>query len=155
MTSGRWVVVAILGVTALFAAGMWYAQTRAYYDTVPLNALPVTMADGETVNLQLIGAQAIDAETSPLRFRACFNIGPDLAARLVDRAAPATDPTPLVAPAWFDCYSAADIGAALEEGAAQAVLATHEIARGVDRIIAVYPDGRAFAWQQLNGTLDE
>lgn len=155
MTSGRWIVVTILGVTALFAAGMWYAQTRAFYETVTLDALPVTLADGETITLDLAGAQAIDADTSPLRFRACFDIGTDRAAQLVARAAPAADPTPLVAPAWFDCYSAADIGAALEAGQAQAVLATHEIARGVDRILALYPDGRGYAWQQLNGTLDE
>ncbi len=26
---------------------------------------------------------------------------------------------------------------------------------GVDRVIAVYPDGRAFAWHQLNEKYDE
>ena len=155
MTSGRWVVVAIIGITAAFAVGMWYAQTRAFYETVTLDVLPVTLADGETINLRPAVAQAIDAETSPLRFRACFSIGPDLVARLVDLAAPAPDATPLVAPAWFDCYSAAEIARALEAGEAQALLATHEIARGVDRIVAVYPDGRAYAWHQLNGTLDD
>jgi hypothetical protein len=149
MTSGRWIVVAILGITALFAAGMWYAQTRAYYQTVNSADLVITTPGGDVLPLPHADFRGVDAETSPLRFRACFTLDEEGMARIAE-AATHMDPVPLVAPAWFDCYDAAELTAAIERSEARAVLSLHEIARGVDRIIAVYPDGRAYAWQQLN-----
>ena len=59
-------------------------------------------------------------------------------------------PTPLIAPGWFDCFDAMQIGAELEAGAAMAFLSEPDIHPGVDRVVAVFPDGRAFAWHQLN-----
>ena len=34
-----------------------------------------------------------------------------------------------------------------------AFLSVADITRGVDRVVAVFPDGQAFAWHQLNDTL--
>jgi hypothetical protein len=59
------------------------------------------------------------------------------------------EPVPLVAPGWFSCFDAAAIGAALETGEAVAFLGETEVRPGVERIVAVFPDGRAFAWHQL------
>lgn len=154
MTSGRWIVVAILGITALFAAGMWYAQTRAYYQTVDSADLVITTSGGDVLALPHGGFQGVDADTSPLRFRACFTLDAAGLARSAQAAAH-PDPVPLVAPAWFDCYDARTLADDIASGTARAVMSLHEIARGVDRVIAVYPDGRGYAWQQLNGTLDE
>jgi hypothetical protein len=56
---------------------------------------------------------------------------------------------PLNAPAAFPCFDAAAIGAALESGEALAFLSEPEIHPGVDRVVAVFADGRAFAWHQL------
>lgn len=154
MTSGRFIVIVILAVTLLFGAALWWFVVRAYYEQVDLSALPVTTRDGAEISLALEGAEAIDADTSPLRFRACFALSETDGARLADRAFAYDAPTPLTAPAWFDCFDAVDIGLALEAGEAQAYLATREIARGVDRVVALFPDGRAFAWTQLNGTLE-
>ena len=42
MTSGRWLVLAILGLTAVFAAAQWYFQTRAYYAPVADAEIVVT-----------------------------------------------------------------------------------------------------------------
>jgi hypothetical protein len=64
------------------------------------------------------------------------------------------DPTPLNAPGWFDCFDAPAIGAALEAGEATAVLGEREARAGVDRVFAVFPDGRVYGWHQLNGTLE-
>lgn len=154
MTSGRWIVVIIIGVTALFGAGMWYAQTRAYYQVVDAVALSVTTPEGDLQPLDHGDFRGIDAPTSPLRFRACFTL--DAAGlAVVETAAAATDPEPLVAPSWFDCYDARTIAEALVDGTARAILSEHEIARGVDRVFAVFPDGRAYGWHQLNGTLEE
>ncbi len=55
----------------------------------------------------------------------------------------------MTAPGWFDCFDANAIGEALERGEALAFLSQAEIAVGVDRVVAVFPDGRAYAWHQL------
>ncbi len=60
------------------------------------------------------------------------------------------DAVPLNAPGWFDCFDAAEIGAALENGEALAFLGTENISYGIDRIVAVLPDGRGFAWHEIN-----
>ena len=154
MNSGRWMVLAIVGFTALFGAGMWYAQTRAYYQIVDEVAVSVTTPAGDLMPLAHSDFQGIDAATSPLRFRACFTLDADGLAT-VAQAATHPAPEPLVAPGWFTCYDARTIGEALASGAARAVMGEHEIARGVDRVFAVFPDGRAYGWHQLNGTLEE
>ena len=55
---------------------------------------------------------------------------------------------------WATCYDADPFGSDLEAGAATALLGRRDITRGVDRVVAIYPDGRAFAWHQVNGTLE-
>jgi hypothetical protein len=70
------------------------------------------------------------------------------------QGAPVEEPTPLTAPGWFDCFDAAAIGAALEAGEAEAVLGERNARAGVDRVFAVFPDGRVYGWHQLNGTLE-
>ena len=97
--------------------------------------------------------EGIDADSSPLRFRACF-IMPVSLGTLTESYEIAEDAVPLNGPGWFECYDAAAIGAALEAGDAVAFLGQRDISRGVDRIIAVMRDGRAYAWHQLNGTLE-
>mgnify|MGYP006198981481 CR=1 FL=1 len=62
---------------------------------------------------------------------------------------------PLIAPPWFDCFNAERIGRALETGEAIAFLSVPDITPGVDRVVAVFPDGAAFAWHQLNDKLKE
>ena len=57
---------------------------------------------------------------------------------------------PLEAPGWFDCFDADEIGAALEAGEAMAYLSVANITYGIDRIAAVFPDGRGYVWHQIN-----
>ena len=59
-------------------------------------------------------------------------------------------PEPTIGPGWFDCYDAQKIGEALEAGEALAFLSEHLAHYGMDRVVAVFPDGRAFAWHQIN-----
>ena len=56
---------------------------------------------------------------------------------------------PTIAPYWFDCFDAKAIGAALEKGEARAFLSQKDIAPQIDRVVAVFPDGRAYAWHQV------
>lgn len=153
MTSGRWLVLGILGVTAIFAGAQWWFQTRAYYAPIESADLFVTTLAGEVLTLAPETFEGIDADTSPLRFRVCFTVDEaGVAAAL--QGAPYEDAVPLNAPGWFGCFDAPAIGAALEAGEAEAVLAERNVRAGVDRVFAVFPDGRIFGWHQLNGTLE-
>lgn len=126
-------------------AGAYYAQVYGFYQR--LDAAPVRLApDAEPIAMS--DFRAIDADSSPLRFRACFRTG-------ARGAVPYPDATPLTAPRWFDCFDARTIGADLAAGRAEAFLSERDIHPGVDRVVAIYPDGRAYAWQQLNDKAGE
>lgn len=141
----------MLILTALLAGiAMYYLQVYGFYEDVDeltgAQAIMVTRADGTTQPVAVSGFRAIDAQSSPIRYRACFTLDP---ATVAD-AAPYPDATPLNGPGWFQCYSSKALTADLESGAARAVLGQTEIRPDVDRVLIVYPDGRAFAWHQFN-----
>lgn len=143
--TGRILVIAI-AVTAIIAGiAMYWLQVYAFYDVLDADDVEIRVTEGSEVRpLDTPDLTAIDATSSPIRFRACFTAPSDVSGDVY------ADPTPLVAPSWFECFDAADIGAALEAGDAEAILGEENIEYGIDRVIAVYPDGRAFAWQQIN-----
>ena len=147
------IVVVVIAVTALIVgASIYYLQVYAFYDRVAPGSVPMTLVPqgaDQPQRVEVADFQAIDASSSPLRFRACFTL-PESVAALAQRYTAYPKAEPLIAPGWFDCFDAAEIGAALETGAATAFLSQRNIADGVDRVIAVYADGRAFAWHQLN-----
>lgn len=148
---GRIAIVGILAVALIAGIVLYYQQVYAYYDEVaatPSSVELTSVATGEPEPIGFDGFSAIDAESSPLRYRACFETQLSLATLtetyvIYDRA------EPRVAPGWFDCFDAAQIGADLEN-LAIAFLGVENIQYGIDRIVAVYPDGRAFAWHQIN-----
>lgn len=152
--SGRILVLIIVLSAALAGAAMYYLQVYAFYTRLPATTEMRMTTPGAiaAMPLRVEGFQGIDADSSPLRFRACFRLADP---RALDAAQTVADPLPLTGPGWFDCYDAGEVTEALASGAARAVLSEHEIARGVDRVIAVWPDGRAVAWHQLNGTLED
>ncbi|SUZ30859.1 hypothetical protein ROE7235_00588 [Roseibaca ekhonensis] len=144
---GRFLVVLLLACAALGGAGMWYLQVYGYYDVLPeQDSIALTYA-GETTpaEVPVTAFEGIDAISSPIRFRACFTL-----ADPASDFAPYEGATPLNAPGWFDCFDAAAIGAALRAREAQAITAQANITYGIDRIAAVFPDGRAYAWHQIN-----
>ena len=148
------VVGGFVVLSALLAGGaMYYLQEYAFYQTVaftPGDEIELTaLVSGVPEPIPVTDLQGIDATSSPLRFRACFTSIVDQptlteAFRIYDKA------DPLNAPSWFDCFDAAKIGAALETGEAIAFLGQAEIAPQIDRVIAVFADGRAYAWHQVN-----
>lgn len=139
--NGRTLMIGLLALAAIFGAGLWYAQVYAYYERVDGLA---TLRIGGT-DVKVSGYRGIDADTSPLKLRGCFRLDP---AAVEAPTAPA--PTPLIAPGWFDCFDAEAIGAALERGEARAVIAQANDAPGFDRIVAIFPDGRAYQWRQAS-----
>ncbi len=147
----------IVGLIVIFAAvagvALWYTAERAFY-------APVSFSKGEEIRLVSVASsqpepilveeiEGVDADSSPIKFRACFTTSMSLATltetyEVYDKA------EPLFAPSNFPCFDAVAIGGALEKGEAVAFLSEPEIHPGVDRVVAVFPDGRAFAWHQLN-----
>ena len=150
MTSGKIMASMLVLVAVLAGLAVWYLQVYGFYEDVDemtgASEMRVTLPDGSTRPVAVSGFKAIDADSSPIRWRACFTLDP---AAVAD-AAPFPAATPLNGPGWFQCYSARGLTADLEAGNARAILGQAEVHPDVDRIIAVYPDGRAFGWHQLN-----
>lgn len=141
-------------ITALVAGALLYwTQVYAYY--TPASFTPgreivlTSIASGQPEPIVSAGVQGIDAESSPIRFRACFTT-PLSQAMLSETYVAYEGAEPLTAPNWFDCFDAMEIGTALEQGKALAFLSEANVAADIDRVVAVFPDGRAYAWTQLN-----
>ncbi|WP_273687465.1 DUF6446 family protein [Ketogulonicigenium vulgare] len=151
-TMARLMLGGMLAFALIFGAGMYYTQVYAYYNRLtPEEIGPVTLLrnDGTAAELSVTALQAIDSNSSPLRFRACF-AATTPPVEIAANFAPYPGATPLVGPGWFDCFNAREIGEALEAGAAQAYLWHENVHYGIDRVVAVMPDGRAYAWNQMN-----
>lgn len=153
--NGKIVGGALVLSGVIAGAAMYWLQVYAYYH-------PASFTPGAEIRLtpilgstpEVIPAShvtGIDANSSPLRFRACFTTSVSQAL-LTDTYRVYPKPTPLVAPGWFHCFDAGRITAALASGEAIAFLSEPDIAPGVDRVVAVFGDGEAFAWHQLNGS---
>ena len=153
MNAARIILGAIVIVAAIAGGFLWYTAERAFYEPVAfqpgaeIRLVPLTGDQPEAIVVE--GIEGIDAESSPIKFRACFRTPLSLA-MLTETYRDYPGAEPLVAPSGFDCFDAAAIGRALETGEALAFLSEPNIHPGVDRVVAVFPDGRAFAWHQLN-----
>lgn len=147
-------------VTALtVGAAIYYLQVYGFYHPVDASApsAELRLTSIQTGAPEVVPAdnfEGIDADSSPLRYRGCFHT-PISLATLTETYAIYDDPTPLVAPGWFSCFDAGRIGTDLETGAAVAFLSEKNIHPGFDRVVAIYPDGRAYAWNQINETLKD
>jgi hypothetical protein len=152
VTAARAWVVAILLTATVAGMAMYYLQVYGFYEELgPDQAGPVALVlqDGTSTTLLTQDLRGIERVSSPISFRACFTTSEPLDA-LAASAQPYEDATPLNAPEWFDCFDAREIGTALESGEAKAFLSVKDIRYGIDRIVAVLPDGRGAAWHQIN-----
>ncbi len=149
---GKILMGGMLGFTAIFAGALWYFQNYAYYD--------VDETDDFIIQLTLVGGagmqdipasnfKILSSETSPLKFRACFTVENSIP-MLTETFIVYEDATPLLPPSWFTCFDTVAITEDLDTGEAVAFLSAKDVSQGVDRIVAVYGDGRAYSWHQLN-----
>ncbi len=148
---GKLIVGFIVVSAIVAAAAMYYLQIYAFYDEVnaPQDGIVMTTYGGSEQKIIAKDFQGIDSDSSPIRFRACFST-PHSLAMLSETFEVYDTAEPLTAPGWFDCFDAEDIAEDLSSGQALAFLSIKNIAFGVDRVIAVGGDGRAYAWNQLN-----
>lgn len=158
MNAGKLVTGAIVLTAAAAGAAIYWLQLYAFYEDVaftPGQEIQLTSVEsGQPETILADDVKGIDADSSPIRFRACFHTPLSLP-MLTETYQIYQKPEPLTAPGWFDCFNAETIGDALEKGEAIAFLAQANIHPGVDRVVAVFPDGRAFAWHQLNASANE
>lgn len=145
-------VILIMLLTGMILGGvLYYQQVYAYYEEVQASpdAVQLTsVTSGLPEPVDVDNFEAIDAISSPLRYRACFDITLSQAT-LTESYVIFDAAEPRVAPNWFDCFDAAQIGADLS-GEAIAFMGIENVEYGIDRIVAIYPDGRGYAWHQIN-----
>ncbi|MEO1641151.1 MAG: DUF6446 family protein [Pseudomonadota bacterium] len=147
----RIVIVAMLLLAVASGGLLYYNQVYAFYeevDFVPDSVQLTSVSTGEAEPIVVSAFQAIDADSSPLRYRACFET--QLSQAMLTETFVMVDVAePRVAPGWFDCFDAAQIGADLQTDAI-AFMGVENIQYGIDRIVAIYPDGRGYSWHQIN-----
>ncbi len=150
--TGKLLALLLLGSAVLAGVGMYYLQVYGFYYTVePQPGRDVNLVVVETDQPEPItysAFQAIDADSSPIRYRACFET--DLSLDQLSGFVALDNAEPLTAPGWFDCYNAVAIADALKTGQAQAFMGQKNIHYGVDRIVAVTQDGKGYVWHALN-----
>ncbi|MCK0094023.1 DUF6446 family protein [Yoonia sp. F2084L] len=147
----RVVIVAMLLSAAVLGGVLYYQQVYAYYDEVQADADAVmltSVSTGEAEPIVVQNFEGIDAISSPLRYRACFETTLSQA-MLTETFVIVENAEPRVAPGWFDCFDAVQIGADLRTEAI-AFMGIENVQYGIDRIVAIYPDGRGYAWHQIN-----
>lgn len=148
--NGKLLAIGLAMISIIAGGWMYYLQVYHFYEPVSAETISLTaVASGEPEEIIVDGIEAIDADSSPIRFRACFTT--PMSHGLLSEGYELYDGAiPLTAPGWFDCFDATEIGVALEDGTALAFLGEKNIAYGVDRIVAIHEDGRGFVWHQLN-----
>lgn len=153
MTTGKLAAGFIVVTAVLAGVAMYWLQVYAFYDAVafePGNEIRLTsVASGLPEAILADNVTGIDADSSPLRYRACFTT-PLSQAMLTETYQLYDTPEPTYGPGWFDCYDAEAVGEALEKGEALAFLSEPLAAYGMDRVAAVFPDGRGYVWHQIN-----
>jgi len=140
--NGKAIVISLLICAAVAGVGLWYSIEKAYYERITGVTEVVAYGDKFPVS----NYDGIDADTSPLKMRACFTVDWDYfpTDEFKDVA------TPLNAPSFFSCFDAGQLTDDLQAGAATAILANENVPYGFDTYIVQYPDGRAYMWRQIN-----
>ncbi|MCX7564927.1 DUF6446 family protein [Sulfitobacter sp. F26169L] len=150
--SGKIIGIFIVVSSLIVGAALYYLQVYGFYQEVDAPAegiMLIPLATNEAEVIPMEGFKAIDADSSPIRYRACFTT-PYSLALLTETFRMVEDVTPRNAPGWFDCFDAEAIGGELEAGTALTFLSQKNIHYGVDRIVAITNDGRGYVWHELN-----
>ncbi|MEL7299103.1 MAG: DUF6446 family protein [Pseudomonadota bacterium] len=148
--AGKIIAVLLVLVTLGVGGGVYYAQVYGfYYDVEDATVELTSLSSQQPEPILAEGLEAIDADSSPIRFRACFTT-PTSLATLTETYEIFDAAEPLTAPGWFDCFDAEAIGAALDAGTAIAFTGTRNLEYGIDRVVAITEAGQGFVWHQVN-----
>jgi hypothetical protein len=153
--TGRIMGIVIMLSALIAGASLYYLQIYGFYEEVTDQDVAIISLNTDAPeSIPFDNFQAIDAESSPIRYRACFTTELSLPF-LTESYVLAPDMDPRNAPKWFECFDAAAIGAELESGTALTFMGAKNIHFGVDRIVAVTEDGRGYVWHELNDCGDK
>lgn len=148
--NGKIIGIVIMFSAILAGAGLYYLQIYGFYRVAQdENVQLVSLSTNEPESIVFDNFRAIDADSSPIRYRACFTTSQSLSF-LTETYVLLDNMEPRNAPGWFDCFDASAIGAELEAGTALTFLSAKNVSFGVDRIVAITQDGRGYAWHELN-----
>jgi len=148
--SGKLIGLIILIGSLIGGIALYYLQVYGFYEpVVEAEVQLVSVISDEPEPISIDNFEAIDAESSPIRYRACFTTNLSLAL-LTETYVGLQVATPRNAPHWFDCFDAEAIAAELDAGTALPFLGEKNIEFGVDRIVAITEDGRGYVWHELN-----
>ncbi len=138
-------VVQLAGVGAICLAGAWFylQNEKAKQGSTPARSASTNTILIDGTGWEVQGYEGIGLPSKPLNLRGCFDFG-----ETVPQGPVAPEPRPPVGPEWFSCFDGARIAEDLGAGRARAILAARDDRPGIDRIIAIYPDGRAYQWRQ-------
>ena len=122
--NGKVIGIAIM-ITALVAgAALYYLQVYGFYTEVRDSDAPdvelVSVVSEEPEPILYSAFEAIDADSSPIRFRACFETQMSLA-MLTETYVGVDAPAPRNAPHWFGCFNAEAIAGEIADGTALTV----------------------------------
>lgn len=148
--NGKIIGIAIMLSAVIGGISLYYLQVYGFYEEVQTEEVNlVSVISDQPEPIPFADFQAIDAESSPIRYRACFTTDLSLAL-LTETYVGLEDATPRNAPGWFDCFDAEAIAAELDAGTALPFLSQKNVEFGVDRIVAITEDGRGYVWHELN-----
>ncbi len=150
---GKLMALTLLLCAVAAGGALYYLQVYGYYREVvasgPGDVTLVARTSQAPEPIPHSEFRAIDADSSPIRYRACFATTADPAA-LAETHREIRSADPRNAPGWFDCFDAAAIAAMIADGSARVFLGRKNVHYGVDRIVAITDDGRGYAWNELN-----
>ena len=156
--NGKVIGIILIATGVLGGGGVYYLQEYGFYETIEATSDDMVQMTSVTTNapesILFENFQAIDADSSPIRYRACFTT-PQSLAMMTETYTLYDNAEPLNAPGWFDCFDADAIAQALETGEALAFMGTENVTFGIDRIVAIQEDGRGFVWHQINACGEE
>ncbi len=152
---GKFLAVLLVGSAVIAGFSMYYLQVYGLYDEVQTAEVElVSVVDELPEAISFDNFEAIDSESSPIRYRACFTTEMSLPL-LTETYVGLETAVPRNAPEWFSCFDAAGIAAELEAGTALPFLGEKNVRFGVDRIVVITDDGRGYVWHDLNDCGDK
>lgn len=149
-------VIVVSGIVA--GVAIFYLQVYHFYREIPATGTGdvqlVNIATGEPEPILADAFRAIDADSSPIRYRACFETTMSIP-MLTETYEMYEGAQPRNAPFWFDCFDADAIGAEIDAGTALVFTAQRNIEWGIDRVVAITDDGRGYVWHEINDCGDK
>jgi len=150
---GKFLAGFIVVSSVLAGAAMYYLQVYGFYDEVRVNGVDdvqlTSLVSDAPEAITYEDFQAIDAESSPIRYRACFTTSMSHA-MLSETYETYDGAAPRVAPGWFECFDAEALGAEIEAGRALVFTGQRNFEYGIDRVVAITDDGRGYVWHEIN-----